>query len=79
MLLLPAARASVCRQPPRDQLPRVVATRLRGAARVGHGALCCLGICLHILEQVIDVGVGENCLHATDKNETTRALRCEKV
>ena len=34
-------------------------------ARVGHGALRCLRIGLHVLEQVVDVGVGENSLCAT--------------
>ncbi len=31
-------------------------------ARVGHGALRCLRIGLHVFEQVVDVGVGQNSL-----------------
>ena len=34
-------------------------------ARVSHGTLRGLGIGLHVLEQVVDVGVGENSLGKT--------------
>ena len=36
---------------------------LPGNTRVRHGALCRLRVGLHVLEQVVDVGVGENGLH----------------
>jgi hypothetical protein len=35
---------------------------LPGNTRVRHGALCCLWVVLHVLEQVVDVGVGKNGL-----------------